>query len=119
MFRADWLQDPLMISEEGSFKYKLPKGLNEEIFRKWRTFHFATRLKLDGVDYFCRLLLGSASMPLEMGLPLLAHRLTKWYLDAFFFELMSAYDTLLQELNVLYKIDFDIEQVKWNLIEDI
>ena len=57
-------------------------------------------------------------MPLEMGLPLLAHRLTKWYLDAFFFELLSAYDTLLQELNVLYKIDFDIERVNWNSIKD-
>jgi len=57
-------------------------------------------------------------MPTYLGLPLLAHRLTKWYLDAFFFELMSAYDTLLQELNVLYKVNLNIEQVKWKSIKD-
>jgi hypothetical protein len=59
---------------------------------------------------------GAASLPVEMGLPLLAHRQTKWYLDAFFFELMSAYDTLLQEMNVLYAINIDIKSVKWNNI---
>lgn len=111
----DWLQDPLI--KEGSFEYKQPTALNGQIYEKWRTFHFATRLKLDGADYFCRLLLGAASMPTDLGLPLLAHRLTKWYLDAFFFELMSAYDTLLQEINVLYKVKLDIDKVNWESIK--
>ena len=112
----DWLQDPLI--KEGSFEHKQPAGLNEQIYKKWRTFHFATRLKLDGADYFCRILLGAASRPIDLGLPLLAHRLTKWHLDALFFELMSAYDTLLQELNVLYEVNLNIEQVKWKAIKD-
>jgi hypothetical protein len=55
-------------------------------------------------------------MPYEMGLPLLAFRQTKWYLDAFFFELVSAYDTLLQELNVLCAINLDMEKVNWSSI---
>jgi len=31
---------------------------------------------------------------------------------------MSAYDTLLQELNVLYEVNLNIEQVKWKAIKD-
>ena len=78
---------------------KLP---DREPNQRWQSFHSATRLKLDGADFFCRQVLGAASMPDDLGLPLLAHRLLRWYLDAFFFELLSAYDTLLQELGVVY-----------------
>ena len=115
---SDWLQDPLIAEKEVSFKYKQPKGLNKEIYERWRIFHFATRLKLEGADYFCRLAVGASSRPFELGLDLLAHRLTKWYLDAFFFELASSYDTLLQELNVLYQFNLDIDKVNWKSIKD-
>ena len=79
----DWIQDPLK-----SCKLKSPKDDRQNGL--WYSFHFATRLKLDGADYFCRQALGAASMPYDLGLPLLAHRLLEWYLDAFFFELMAA-----------------------------
>ena len=71
-------------------------------------------------DYFCRQLIGAASMPDNLGLPLLAHRQLKWNLDAFFFELMSAYDILLQELNIVFAYDSELEpsQVKWGKIKD-
>lgn len=114
----DWLEDPLMFLTEGSLSYRTPKSLASDACRKWNSFHFATRLKLEGSDHFCRLALGAASMPHEMGLPLLAYRQTKWYLDAFFFELMSVYDTLLQEMNVLYAINLDIKSVEWNKISE-
>ena len=114
----DWLQDPLMEIGKGSYQYRKPKRLNEEDNNLWHGFHFSTRLKLDGADYFCRQVLGAASRPTELGLPLLAHRQLKWYLDAFFFELMSAYDTLLQELGVVYAYDLALkpEDVRWNKI---
>jgi hypothetical protein len=55
-------------------------------------------------------------MPDNLGLPLLAHRQTEWYFEAFFFELMSAYDTLLQELNIVYAYDLGLktEHVRWD-----
>lgn len=71
---TDWLEDPLMIHEEGSLKYKRPKSLEENARWNWDTFHFSTRLKLEAADHFCRLALGAASMPDDLGLPLLAHR---------------------------------------------
>ena len=106
----DWLQDPLRKIENGSYKRrKLKNPQDDKQNDLWWNFHFATRLKLDGADYFCRQLLGAASRPDELGLPLLAHRQLKWYLDAFFFELMSAYDTLLQELNIVYAYELGLK----------
>lgn len=115
---ADWLRDPLMIHEEGSTSYKKSQSLETDEARAWESFHFSTRLKLEAADHFCRLALGAASMPDDLGLPLLAHRQTKWYLDAFFFELMSAYETLLQEMNVIYAVHLDMGKVKWSSIRD-
>ncbi len=114
---ADWLEDPLVVREEGSFGYKKPRSLDETAYENWKVAHSSTRLKLEGADHFCRLALGAASMPHDCGLPLLARSQTKWYLDAFFFELMSAYGTLLQELNVVYKVNLDVNEVKWSSIK--
>jgi len=109
----DWLQDPLM---EGYYQLRKSKSLDDRQNDLWQSFHFSTRLKLDAADYFCRQVLGAASMPDELGLPLLAHRQLKWYLDAFFLELVSAYDTLLQELNIVYAHDLGLKpkQVRWD-----
>jgi len=111
----DWLQDPLMEIGKGSYQYRKPKSLDERQYELWRMFHFTTRLKLDAADHFCRQVLGAASMPEDLGLPLLAHRELKWYLDAFFFESMSAYEVLLQELNIVYAYDLGLkpDEVRW------
>jgi hypothetical protein len=120
MKNEDWLQDPLEKIGKSPYKRrKLKKPKDDEQNDSWWGFHFATRLKLDGADHFCRQVLGAASMPDNLGLPLLAHRHLKWYLDAFFFELMSAYDTLLQELNIIYAYDLGLkpDDVRWNKIK--
>ncbi|MBN1644169.1 MAG: hypothetical protein JW856_05065 [Dehalococcoidales bacterium] len=114
----DWLKDPLIVYKESSLHYRHHKKLGEDACEQWKTFHFSVRLKLEGADHFCRLALGAASMSNDTGLALLAHRQTKWYLDAFFFELISAYDTLLQEMNILYNINLAIDDVKWNKIKN-
>ncbi len=116
----DWLQDPLMEIDKGSYQYRKLKNSKDNQNDRWRSFHFATRLKLDGADYFCRQALGAASRPDDLGLPLLAHRLIRWYLDAFFFELMATYDTLLQELNTVYAYDLQLkpDAVRLNKIKD-
>ena len=115
----DWLKDPLMEIGKGSYQFHKLKSLNDEQNDLWHDFHFSTRLKLDGADYFCRQVLGAASRPNSLGLPLLAHRQLEWYLDAFFFELTSAYDTLLQELNIVFAYDLGLkpENVRWNKIK--
>lgn len=114
---ADWLEDPLVVRKKGSLTFKQPKSLGTDARDNWEIFHFSTRLKLDAADHFCRLALGVTSMPYDFGLPLLARSQTKWYLDAFFFELMSAYETLLQELNVVYEVNKDVEKVTWTSIK--
>ena len=108
----DWLQDPLREKGKGRYHYRKLKNHGERQ-GLWVSFHFSTMLKLDAAAYFCRQLIGAASMPNRLGLPLLAHRLLKWNLDAFFFELMSAYDILLQELNIVYKLGLEIKEVRW------
>jgi len=116
LYDKDWLQDPLTETKHRSYKPRKLKNQNNEQSEQWEIFHFATRLKLDGADFFCRQALGAASMPDDLGLPLLAHRQQEWYLDAFFFELMAACDTLLQELNIVYAYDLGLkpEGVRWN-----
>jgi hypothetical protein len=57
----------------------------------------------------CRLLLGVVSMPDNLGFPTLAYKQSKWYLDTFFFELKSAYDILIHELNVVYAQTLGLE----------
>lgn len=111
----DWLQDPFVTVEKSLYEWGNPRGLDGRLRDLWQTFHFCTRLKLEGAEHFCRQVLGAASMPNDLGLPLLAHRQLKWYLDAFFFELMAAFDTLLQELNVVYlrEAALDLARVRW------
>ena len=116
----NWQEDPLIkISKSPYYRYRPRKNLTAKQYNNWRTFHFATRLKLDGADFFCRQALGAASMSDNLGLPLLAHRQKEWYLEAFFFELMSAYDTLLQELNIVYAYDLRLkpDEVYWDKIK--
>lgn len=111
---TDWLDDPLK-------EYPKLKNLRNDPRDLWHSFHFATRLKLEGAAYFCRQVLGAASIPLDIGLSYLAHRQLEWYLDAFFFELRAAYDTLLQELNIVYaydKLKLDLDEVRWGRIKD-
>ena len=101
----DWLKDPIK-----SCRLKSPDGKRSDL---WQIFHFSTRLKLNAAEHFCRQMFGAASMSYDLGLPLLAFSQLKWYLDAFFFEIISAYDTLLQELNVVYDMGLKPKQVRW------
>jgi hypothetical protein len=101
----DWLQDPLMKS--GVFlKIKSSNAKQDDKQGTWRLFHYATRLKLGGAHFFYTKVIDT-ERTLEDEL--------RWYLDAFFFELMAAFDILLQELNITYAYDLNIElkDVRW------
>jgi hypothetical protein len=104
-----WLQDPLAEISKGSYKprqLKSPK--DEEQCREWRLFHYSTRLKLKGANFFCTKVIDTAYTSEDEQL--------EWYLDAFFFELMAACNTLLQEMNTVYAYDLQLEPkaVRWN-----
>lgn len=120
MDNEDWLKDPLLEINLGSYKYRKLKSSGDKQNTLWTSRHFAIRLKLDGADFFCRQVLGAVSMPDDQGAYLLTYRLLDWNLSAFFFELMSAYDTLLQELNIVYAYDSGLkpEDVYWDKIKD-
>ena len=111
----DWLTDPLMVFDKskGHRIYREPDIGDNEV-KKWRSFHYATRVKLEGAVYLCARLLGVASLSHQLGLPLMIHRQRAWYADTFFFELFSAYDTLLQEINVVYQLGFRMDDVRWS-----
>jgi hypothetical protein len=107
----DWLKDPLLEISGDSYQYRKPKSLNDEENDLWQLFHYTTRFKLNGANFFSTKLIDTALTPEDE---------SRWYLDAFFFELMAAYDTLLQELNTVYAYDLQLEPkaVRWNRIKD-
>ena len=106
----DWLQDPLREIDRGEYKPRKPKSLNDEQSSDWRLFHYTTRLKLNGAHFFCTKVIDTESTSEDE---------LRWYLDAFFFELMAACDILLQELNTVYAYDLLLqpEAVRWNKIK--
>jgi hypothetical protein len=103
----DWLEDPLMVIKRDS-EYLQPTKADKDAFESWQSFHYNTRLKLNGVEYFLTQAMGAVSRPDDLGLPLLSYSFQQWYLDAFFTELMSAYESLLQELNAIYKCGIEM-----------
>ena len=106
----DWLQDPLMEIGKGSYQYRKLKNLDEKRYQAWRLFHYTTRLKLGGANFFCAKVIDTARTSEDE---------LRWYLDAFLFELMAACDILLQELNTVYAYDLLLqpEAVRWNKIK--
>jgi len=103
----DWLQDPLMENRG----YRKLKNLDEKQQERWQIFHYATKLKLGGANFFSTKAIDTACMSEE--------NQCRWYLDAFFFELIAAYDILLQEVNTVYAYDLQLEPeaVRWNKIK--
>ena len=103
----DWLQDPLLEIDKGYYQYRKPKSLNDEENDLWHVFHHTTRLKINGANFFCTKVNDTA---------LTSEDESRWYLDAFFFELLAAWDILLQELNIVYAHDSGLkpEKVRWN-----
>ncbi len=92
-----------MVIGKRTFENLKAKNASTESYQSWTSFHFNTRLKLNGIDYFLRQLRSATCRPDHLGLPLLAYSFRQWYLDAFFFESMSAYESLIQELNAIYE----------------
>ena len=69
----DWLYDPLTDIQK-SWIYAKARNLDDELNSKLAKYHWSTRVKLEGLDYFCRQVMGAASMPIEVGLSKMALR---------------------------------------------
>jgi hypothetical protein len=50
--REDWLQDSLGEIVYNVFNKRALRNYNNHQQEKWENFHFATRLKLEGADFF-------------------------------------------------------------------
>lgn len=111
----DWLRDPLIeVVEEERQLYKF-SHLSEAQQREWEDCHDATRLKLEGATYHFRIIAGSVSLPGNLDdSRQMWWAILNWHLDAFFFELKSAFDCLLQEVNVCYQLGVPTKNV-WNV----
>jgi len=118
MEETDWLKDPL-VSIKTEYKYLIAKDIGDEQRKACRTFHYATRLHLEGAEHFLRLVLGVTAIPDGIGLPGYAYKQQKWYLGAFISRLMSAYYTICQELNAVYNYGEGIkpQKVDWDYIK--
>ncbi len=117
--QEDWLGDPL--KKSGQLFGYLDLLPDEDRNELWKHYHVAARVKLEGAAYYCRQVLGTASMTLELGSWDINFRMLEWHLDAFFFELVSAYEVVLQELNALYSEGSPIEEskVKWESVKPL
>lgn len=117
MMVTGWLEDALIAvpwDEEELHSMDLTEDEQRRL-RNWRSFHLSTKFKLEAADYFCRLILGLASMP-DMRATDFVNTLISWHLDAFFYELMSAYGVLLQELNTACRVGLKVPDVKWKAL---
>ena len=121
----DWLYDPLTDIKK-SYVYATMINLDSELNSKWAKYHWATRVKLEALDYFCRQIIGATCMPIEMGLYKMQMRLVIWNLDAFFYEMVASHERLMQELNILYggkdalaPADTSWDSIKTNFIDKL
>jgi hypothetical protein len=105
MVYEDWLNDPLV--KDGPYDYLKTNSPKSDSYQSWKSFHFDTRLKLNGADFFLRQIFGATSRSDSLGLSNLAYQFQQWYLDAFFNELLASYEILLQELNTIFECSID------------
>ncbi|MCX6013801.1 MAG: hypothetical protein NTV30_10485 [Chloroflexi bacterium] len=114
----DWLEDPLMDIKR-SYIVSRPKHLDSQLSSKLEKYHWATRVKLEASDYFCRQIMGASSMSIDLGLYKMAQRLIIWHLDAFYFEMSATNKILMQELNIFYGNKDRLEPiyVNWDSIK--
>lgn len=109
----DWLHDPLWKVSRGSEVHRF-SSLDGVAQRNWEAQHGSTRLKLDGAAYHYRMAQGSSSLVPPYDRMGMYARLKRWHLDSFFFELMSSFDSMLQEVNLRYQVGIPIDDVWWS-----
>lgn len=98
----DWLRDPLM--QEGRQLCKF-SDFDKARQSEWEVLHSTTRLKLEGATYHFRMVAGSVSLSGNLDdSRQMWWAILSWHLDAFFLELKSAFDCLLQEMNARYQL---------------
>ena len=109
----DWSDDPLhqTLAELSAIKSKVDEATSTAL-HNWSVFHWSTRFKLEAAAYHANVLRyinRAAADPERTALDRLRH----WQFDEFFFQLSGAFDTLLQEINALYKMGLDSENIDW------
>lgn len=110
----DWTDDPLhqTLAERSATQSKVDEATSLAL-HNWVVFHWSTRFKLESADYHAKVLRHIHRVPLNEEEVTVHDRLRHWQFDEFFFQLAGAFETLLQEINALYKMGLDSENVDW------
>lgn len=108
--QCKWEQDPLRARLEDV----APKP------RNWHTFHWSTRLKLEGATYHWTIIRQVVSRPPgDEEEDNVLWRLLHWHIESFFFQLAGSVDMLLQEINAVYNLELDPKNVVWSSIQKV
>ena len=114
---SGWLRDPLRKRKPSQLDWHQFSGLDEDTQQNWQMRHDITRLKLDGAAYHYIMVMASARLASPYDEIGMYWRLSKWHLDAFFFELVSSFDCLLQEINERYELQIPEDKVSWDILK--
>lgn len=106
---SDFLTDPLYVEKQPKEFASLEKWEQNN----WEVFHWSTRSKLEASIWFYGQIVGLGSIRHVWFTTVRFDSLLNWHLDAFFNELMSAFETLLQEVNVVHRCGLKRDKVTW------
>lgn len=109
----DWLADPLGKRTPSKLEMHQFSSLNKDAQNNWQVQHNWTKLKLDGAAYHYGMAKGSSSLAPPYDKVGMYWRLVSWHLDSFFFELVSSFDSMLQEVNIRYGVAIPRRNIAW------
>ncbi|GEM_PF-3791574 len=114
----DWSDDPLhqTLGQLRDIQSKVDKETSTAL-HNWSVFHWSTRFKLEAAEYHAKVIRHINRTPVNDEEDTVHYRLRHWQFDEFFFQLIGAFDTLLQEINALYKLGLNTKKVNWKTIE--
>lgn len=113
----DWSDDPLhqTLGQLRDIQSKVDEGTSLAL-HNWAVFHWSTRFKLESADYHAKVLRHIHRASLNDEEDAVHYRLRHWQFGELFFQLSGAFDTLLQEINVLNMMGLDSENVDWETL---
>lgn len=107
------IEDPLYSASVKTAQFKRFAHLDDREQNNWEVFHWSARSKLEAAVYFYSQVQGWASPSPAWRWRYEPTAFLDWYLDAFFYELVSVFDVLLQEINVVYRCGLNTDEVRW------
>lgn len=109
----DFVKDALYVRGRREAQFKKFNSLEQWEQNNWEVFHWSTRSKLEASIWFYSQLVGLAGVRHVWFTTVRFDSVLNWHVDAFFNELVSAFETLLQEINVVHRCGLKVDEVTW------